>query len=146
MTHEEKTRLDDILERKWDEYSDKCTEVNEEIESSHITLLTQYIDDNVNIEFKKKHTKKVASILRSLVYERCYDQQEKDDNLFIIKTIAPIVDKYFKMREQDQNKRKLKAVLKGLGEIVWNTLLVVFAGVMGFLMGIMLIVKMKGGC
>ncbi len=47
---------------------------------------------------------------------------------------------------KDQNKRKLKAVIKALGEIVWNTLPVVFAGVMGFLMGIMLIVKMKGGC
>ncbi len=145
MTHGEKTRLDDILERKWDEYADKCTEVNEEITSCHITLLTQYIDDNVNIEFKKKHTEKVACVLRSLVYERCYDQQEKDDNLFIIKTIAPIVDEYFKMRKQDQNKRKLKAVLKGVGKIVWSTLPVVFAGVMVFLMGIMLIVKMKGG-
>ncbi len=135
MTHEEKTRLDDILERKWDEYSDKCTEVNEEIESSHITLLTQYIDDNVNIEFKKKHTEKVACVLRSLVYERCYDQQEKDDNLFIIKTIAPIVDKYFKMREQDQNKRKLKAVLKGVEEIFWDMLPVVMAFVFGLVVG-----------
>ncbi len=47
---------------------------------------------------------------------------------------------------KDQNKRMLKVVLKGLGKIAWSTLPVVFAGVMGFLMGIMLIVKMKGGC
>ncbi len=42
---------------------------------------------------------------------------------------------------KDQHKRKLRAVLKGIGEIVWDTLPVIFGGVMGFL-----IVKMKGGC
>ncbi len=36
---------------------------------------------------------------------------------------------------KDQNKRKLKAVLKGIGEIVWDTFPVVMAFIWGVLMG-----------
>ncbi len=62
----------------------------------------------------------------------------------VVKDYLTTIDKGDKMK--DENKRKLKAVVKGLGEIVWSTLPVVFASVAGFLIGIIMVFKMKGGC